>query len=98
MKNIQEWLGHSNFNTTADVYSHLDYSSKYESANAINQALTQTKKEKQADDKNKQKTRQELEGEILHLQQLIKEQEEQERIEKEREEKRKRKKRQQAEM
>lgn len=46
MKNIQEWLGHSNFNTTADVYSHLDYSSKYESANAINQALTQTKKRK----------------------------------------------------
>lgn len=98
MKNIQEWLGHSNFNTTADVYSHLDYSSKYESANAINQALTQTKKEKQADDKNKQKTRQELEDEILHLQQLIKEQEEQERIEKELEEKRKQKKRQQAEM
>ena len=98
MKNIQEWLGHSNFNTTADIYSHLDYSSKYESANAINQALTQTKKEKQVDDKNKQKTRQELEDEILHLQQLIKEQEEQERIEKEREEKRKQKKRQQAEM
>ena len=35
MKNIQEWLGHSNFNTTADVYSHLDYTSKYESAGAI---------------------------------------------------------------
>ena len=98
MKNIQEWLGHSNFNTTADVYSHLDYSSKYESSNAINQALTQTKKEKQVDDKNKQKTRQELDDEILHLQKLIKEQEEQERIEKEREEKRKQKKRQQAEM
>ena len=76
----------------------LHPSSKYESANAINQALTQTKKEKQADDKNKQKTRQELEDEILHLQQLIKEQEEQERIEKELEEKRKQKKRQQAEM
>lgn len=40
MKNIQEWLGHSNFNTTADVYSHLDYSSKYESASAISNALT----------------------------------------------------------
>ena len=65
MKNIQEWLGHSNFNTTADVYSHLDYSSKCESANAINQALTQTKKEKQVDDKNKQKTRQELEDVIF---------------------------------
>ena len=40
MKNIQEWLGHSNFNTTVDVYSHLDYSSKYESASAISNALT----------------------------------------------------------
>ena len=40
MKNVQEWLGHSNFNTTADVYSHLDYSSKYESANAIASALS----------------------------------------------------------
>lgn len=42
MKNIQEWLGHSNFNTTADVYSHLDYTSKYESAGAISNALTKT--------------------------------------------------------
>ena len=25
MKEIQEWLGHSNFSTTADVYSHLDF-------------------------------------------------------------------------
>ena len=39
MKNIQEWLGHSNFNTTADVYSHLDYSAKLESASAISNAL-----------------------------------------------------------
>lgn len=35
MKQIQEWLGHSNFSTTADVYSHLDYSSKLESAEKI---------------------------------------------------------------
>ena len=28
MKEIQEWLGHSNFSTTADVYSHLDFSAK----------------------------------------------------------------------
>ena len=42
MKNIQEWLGHSNFNTTADAYSHLDYTAKYESANAISKALTNT--------------------------------------------------------
>ena len=98
MKNIQEWLGHSNFSTTADVYSHLDYTTKYESANAINQALTQNKEEKQVDEENKQKTKQELEDEISRLKQLIQEQEEQERKEKEREEKRKQKKREQAEM
>ena len=27
MKDIQEWLGHASFSTTADIYSHLDYSS-----------------------------------------------------------------------
>jgi hypothetical protein len=39
MKNIQEWLGHSNFSTTADVYSHLDFSAKIKSANIISQTL-----------------------------------------------------------
>ncbi|MCM1564708.1 MAG: tyrosine-type recombinase/integrase [Dehalobacter sp.] len=31
MKAIQEWLGHSTFATTADIYSHVDFSSKQES-------------------------------------------------------------------
>ncbi len=35
MKQIQDWLGHSTFSTTADIYSHLDFSSKQESAAAI---------------------------------------------------------------
>lgn len=35
MKQIQEWLGHSTFATTADIYSHLDFNSKQESAGAI---------------------------------------------------------------
>ncbi len=35
MKNIQEWLGHSDFSTTANIYAHLDYSSKLTSANAM---------------------------------------------------------------
>ena len=35
LKNIQEWLGHSTINTTANIYTHLDYSTKIESANAI---------------------------------------------------------------
>lgn len=29
MKQIQEWLGYSDFLTTANVYAHLDYNSKY---------------------------------------------------------------------
>jgi len=32
MKQIQEWLGHSDYNTTANIYAHLDPSSKNESA------------------------------------------------------------------
>ena len=39
MKQIQEWLGHSNFSTTADVYSHLDFSAKIDSAEKIEKAL-----------------------------------------------------------
>lgn len=39
MKSIQEWLGHSTFATTADIYSHLDFSSKRESAEAISSAF-----------------------------------------------------------
>ncbi len=35
MKEIQEWLGHSNFSTTADVYSHLDFSAKIRAAKTI---------------------------------------------------------------
>lgn len=35
MKFVQEWLGHANYNTTADVYSHLDFSSKQKSAEII---------------------------------------------------------------
>ena len=35
MKQIQEWLGHSDFSTTANIYAHLDYSSKLSSAQAM---------------------------------------------------------------
>jgi len=35
MKQIQEWLGHSNFSTTANIYAHLDYASKISSAEAM---------------------------------------------------------------
>jgi len=39
MKAIQEWMGHSNFSTTADLYAHMDYTSKLRSANAIGNVL-----------------------------------------------------------
>ena len=39
MKQIQDWLGHSTFMTTADIYSHLDSSAKQLSANAMTEAL-----------------------------------------------------------
>ncbi len=39
MKQIQEWLGHSSFNTTANTYSHLDYSSKIMSAETMEKIL-----------------------------------------------------------
>ena len=35
MKQIQEWLGHSDFSTTANIYAHLEYSSKLTSADAM---------------------------------------------------------------
>ncbi|HEZ7986976.1 MAG TPA: tyrosine-type recombinase/integrase [Ruminococcus sp.] len=39
MKSIQEWLGHANYRTTADVYSHFDFRSKEYSAEIISQVL-----------------------------------------------------------
>jgi len=39
MKQIQEWLGHSHYSTTADVYSHLDFTAKVQSGNVIAEAL-----------------------------------------------------------
>ena len=35
MKKIQEWLGHSDVSTTANIYAHLDYQSKISSAEAM---------------------------------------------------------------
>jgi Site-specific recombinase XerC len=32
LKQIQEWLGHSNFKITADAYAHLEYASKIAAA------------------------------------------------------------------
>jgi integrase len=35
MKEIQEWLGHSDFGTTANIYGHLDINAKLRSADAM---------------------------------------------------------------
>ena len=35
LNQIQEWLGHSDFTTTANIYAHLDYSFKITSAQAM---------------------------------------------------------------
>ena len=40
MKAIQEWLGHSDFSTTANVYAHLDVNSKMLSAEVISSAFS----------------------------------------------------------
>ena len=39
MKMIQDWLGHSDMATTANIYSHIDSTSKLESAATIGRAL-----------------------------------------------------------
>ena len=47
LKEIQEWLGHSDFAITANTYAHLDYTSKIASAEAMgwieNTSLLRTK-------------------------------------------------------
>lgn len=42
MKQIQIWLGHSTFSTTADIYAHLDYSAQEESASAMSGMFTRS--------------------------------------------------------
>ena len=60
MKNIQEWLGHSTYNLTADTYSHLLFESKKESANVISRVLSSNRNENNN-----------LDEEILRLQELL---------------------------
>ena len=43
MKETQEWLGHSSYNTTANIYAHLDTSAKEKSANTMNNILNKRK-------------------------------------------------------
>ena len=56
MKQIQIWLGHSTFSTTADIYAHLDFSAQEQSAAAMSGMFqrreTSDKQEKGAAAKN----------------------------------------------
>lgn len=45
MKEIQEWLGHSSYNTTANIYAHLYSNSKENSANIMSNVLNKRKNE-----------------------------------------------------
>ena len=36
---VQQWLGHSTYQTTADLYIHLDFSNKLKSSETINTIL-----------------------------------------------------------
>ncbi len=47
MKSIQEWLGHSNFSTTANLYAHLDTNSKKISASVLEDTFKLTDKKKE---------------------------------------------------
>lgn len=39
MKEVQEWLGHSDYSTTANIYSHLEYSTKIASADKMSEVI-----------------------------------------------------------
>jgi integrase len=51
MKAIQDWLGHSTFNVTANFYSHLDYNSKIASAETISKVFGGITKEEEENKK-----------------------------------------------
>ena len=76
MKQIQEWLGHADFGTTANIYSHLNYSSKLNSANTISNVFDFSKQEVQENMKVKSQKEIELEKEVEELKQKLAEQEE----------------------
>ncbi|MCM3699670.1 tyrosine-type recombinase/integrase [Paenibacillus macerans] len=39
LKEIQAWLGHSHYSTTANIYVHLEYNSKLSSAQVMSNTL-----------------------------------------------------------
>ena len=76
MKQIQEWLGHADFGTTANIYSHLDYKTKQNSANTISNVFNFNLKEE--DKTNEIDKTKELEEKIANLEKQLKSQQEDE--------------------
>lgn len=104
MKQIQEWLGHADFGTTANIYSHLDYTAKQNSANTISSVFnfvdSKDKVEEQPKQEEKDKT-EELEEKLARLEEQLRQQQEDEEYQewlKEKEERRKRKRQSDKEM
>ena len=81
MKQIQEWLGHADFGTTANIYSHLDYTAKQNSANTISSVFnfvdSKDKVEEQPKQEEKDKT-EELEEKLARLEEQLRQQQEDE--------------------
>ena len=56
MKQIQEWLGHSGYSTTANIYAHLQSDTKVQTAESMLEGLKmetgKRRKEKEAPSKD----------------------------------------------
>ena len=78
MKQIQEWLGHADFGTTANIYSHLDYKTKQNSANTISDVFNFNSKKEENEKTNEPDKTKELEEKIAKLEEQLKSQQEDE--------------------
>ncbi len=81
MKQIQEWLGHANFGTTANIYSHLNYTAKQNSANTISSVFnfvdSKDKVAEQPKQEENDKT-EKLEEKLARLEEQLRQQQEDE--------------------
>jgi len=104
MKQIQEWLGHADFGTTANIYSHLDYTAKQNSANTISSVFNFVDSKEKVEEPPKQEEKdktEELEEKLARLEEQLRQQQEDEEHQewlKEKEERRKRKRQSDMEM
>ena len=104
MKQIQEWLGHADFGTTANIYSHLDYTAKQNSANTISSVFNFVDSKEKVEEPPKQEEKdktEELEEKLARLEEQLRQQQEDEEYQewlKEKEERRKHKRQSDMEM